>query len=591
MLHLTFSSLSIISVLSLIIIVSVLIYKIRDLCQKLELEKRKTNELQTIFSECKSELSLTNDQMKIEISERKKRVDAYMQIKSELSERNTNRLNFLRNVGHEIRTPLNAINGMLTLLDETQLTNEQKEYLGISRYHTKEMLTLLNDINDFSDIKRGIEKKIASLSFSLQEMLYNLHNHLKHKAQTKKIVFTYSISENVPQYMCGDPIKLRKILFNLADNAIKFTNSGEISIKVYSVMQKEERFTLEFQISDTGIGIPKDIENLLFQSVFCQADTSLNRNYSGLGLGLAVAKELVSLLGGSISFQSQEIQGTTFTFTANFEHCPISDKEKTDVQTSDKPYKVFSFSDLKILLIEEKQIRVKIIQKILTEIGCQVDIALNLQQALAQFNSATYQALLFSFTKGKHPDAQWEKDIASSNFAKIPIVALARALPSDADQKSFQKKNIAFWLEVPINTRDLIDCIEKICRFSGDALHEINTEEDSLYQMIDKEAALAQLGDESLFYEVLQVFIDDLPAQINAMKMALDEHSFDQLSMHALSLKSSASTIMADQIKKVAFDIGVAGNENNIEKTKQLILHLEQTFEKLKKAYSKCSSF
>jgi len=577
-------SLLIAALFMLIIIVLALKYYNNKLYHQLVLEHDKNLQLGNMVSECKSELSLTNDQMKIEIGERKKRFEAYTQIKKELVERNNNRLNFLRNVSHEIRTPLNAINGMLTLIEGTELSKEQKEYLDISRYHTKELLTLLNDINDFSDIKRGIEEKISCLSFSLKETLFYLHKHLNHKAVKKGITFTYHISEQIPQLMCGDPIKLRKILFNLTDNAIKFTDTGEVSISVHSVMQKSERFTLEFQIKDTGAGIPPDIENLLFQAVFCQADTSINRKCSGLGLGLAVAKELVTLMGGSISFQSKENEGTTFTFTANFEKCIVKDNQKECNEAINSPYKSFSFSDLNILLIDEQQIRIKIIHKILTEIGCHVNIAANIEQALSNFDSKTYQALIITFVERNIFDNTLNQQFSNSHLANTPIIALTKYLLSDKEKQQLSKTNISACLEVPINARDLINCIERICRSSVITQHK-KTDIDDLYQMINKEAALAQLGDENLFNEVLQVFIKDLPTQMNAIKKALEANDFEQISMHALSLKSSASTIMASEIKQIAFDLGVAGNENNSDKINRLILNLEETYNKLKRSY------
>ena len=560
-----------------------LIKKNRNYRQQLIIEQQKKNDFQIIISEYQSELSLTNNQMKIEISERKEIYEAYLQLKKELSERNTNRLNFLRNVGHEIRTPLNAINGMITLLYETNIGDDQLEYLDIARYHTKEMLNLLNDINDFSDIKRGNVKKIVNLSFSLDETLHNLHKHLNKKAQKKGIKFSYRIAENVPAILCGDPIKLRKILFNLTDNAIKFTKKGEVKIYVNLIMQNEERFTLEFQVQDSGIGIPKKIENLLFQAVFCQGDSSISRKYGGLGLGLAVAKELVNLLGGSISFNSAKDSGTTFTFTAIFDTCVCCDISKIESDDSlSKKYKTFSFSDFQILLIEENQIRVKIIKKILTQMGCQVDIALNLKDAIEKFNCTSYQAILISYSEKEIASEKWMTSIKNSNFAKIPIVALSSYLPTKNEQKQLKNRYISAWIETPVNAKELIDCIESICRSSGEELTDQCTDYNSLNEIIDKEAALSQLGDEKLFNDVFDVFMNDLPVQIKAINLALQEKDFEQISMQALSLKSSAATIMAGQIKQIAFDLGVAGNEKNLKKLQDLIKNLEQAFETLK---------
>jgi len=574
-------------ILILILIIAVFVYHAISTRHTIISQAQKIDELQHIVAESKAELSLTNDQMKIEVSERKKRVEAYFQIKNELADRNTSRLNFLRNVGHEIRTPLNAINGMLTLLIETPVTEEQQEYLDIARYHSRELLTFLNDINDFSDIKRGVAVRVAQLSFSLEETLKNLHRHLVQKAQKKNIAFNYTISNNVPAYLCGDPIKLRKILFNLSDNAIKFTKQGSVHIQVDKIMETDDRLTLEFQVKDTGIGISKKVENFLFQAVFCQADTSMSRTNAGLGLGLAVTKELVNLLGGNTSFQSEENQGSTFTFTAVFEKCPRIEGTACKTQDTDQTYHAFSFSDLKVLMIESHPIRIKLITKILTQIGSQVETANDLTEAIEKHHSSEYQAILISISKNKMPDDEWISQLLNSVFAKIPIIALSRKLPGRDCRKQFQKLPIAQWLEIPINARDLIDCIETICRSPGQ-IPSVSTPSllKPINQIIDKKQAIKHLGDEEVFNEVLKVFIDDLPDSINQLNQALKDANFDQISMNALSLKSSAATIMAGEIKKIAFDLGVASNEGNCEQTNQLLLALEKGYEDLKLAYN-----
>jgi len=574
------------AVLILMLIIAIMIYHAMRTRQTILNQNQTIQTLQNLVSESKAELSLTNEQMRIEISERKIRVDEYFHIKNELADRNASRLNFLRNVGHEIRTPLNAINGMLTLLIETPVTDEQQEYLDIARNHSRELLTFLNDINDFSDIKRGVALRVAQLSFSIEETLKNLHRQLDQKAQKKNIAFDYKISDNVPSFICGDPIKLRKILFNLTDNAIKFTNQGSVHICVETIMATDDRLTLEFQVKDTGIGISKKVENFLFKAVFCQADTSMSRSNEGLGLGLAVTKELVNLLGGKTSFKTEENIGSTFTFTAVFEKCQLLEGASSDTQPSEKTYRTFSFSNLKVLMIESNPIRIKLINKILTQIGSQVDTACNFTEAIDKFPSSDYQAILISVSKKQMPDDKWMTDFLNSVFANIPIIALSRNLPDRVCRKHFNKLPIASWLEIPINPRDLIDCIETICRSCGQVSDEKSLPLKPLNQIIDKEQAIKHLGDEEVFNEVLKVFIEDLPDIIHKLKQALKENNFDQISMNALSLKSSAATIMADEIKKIAFDLGVASNEGNCEKTSQLLLALENGFDELKQAYN-----
>lgn len=498
---------------------------------------------------------------------------------------------FLGNMSHEIRTPISGVLGMTQLLRYTGLTKEQKEYVDSIKLSADNLLLIINDILEFNKITTG-EFEINEELFNIKEYLDEVKKGIQQRADEKNLFLEIKFDHSLPEQVIGDGDRLKQVLMNLVDNAIKFTEKGGINVDVSATKSEKEKVLVQIKVSDTGIGIPDDLINTIFES-FNKASKITTQKFGGTGLGLSIAKKLVSQMDGNIEVDSREDEGTTFTIELPFKVQDPSSEEKSTANTlkSDEG----SLKDKRILVVDDHPINRKIVSGMLRKVGVKISEAECGEDSLKLLeDEGPFDVVLMDVHMPGIGGLATTRKIKASDdpsISKIPVIAITASV-LDRDVEECRNAGMDDFIAKPFTYKNLVKKISAaVSKKEGYKTTFDSVTQTPKVDLIDL-TPLKEMtgGDNEVMKEMLEIFLAKTPELFNQLEKEFNDKNYAQMSTLAHTMKPTFSYVGIEKGQALALKIEEFSEdsdtrENLLENVKELKEIVKDSVNQLQDVY------
>lgn len=514
-----------------------------------------------------------------DVSERKEFEVQLEQSKRSAEAANQAKSNFLANMSHELRTPMNGILGISDLLIHMEIDEKARELSKILNSSARNLLALVNDILDFSKIEAG-ELSLEKIPFNLYETLDQIIKLQTPVATKKNLTLASNIQTDIPSYFIGDPVRIQQILNNLINNAIKFTEKGSIYIET-SCLKNKDLYTTTIKVIDTGIGIPQDKQELIFKK-FTQADVSTARKYGGTGLGLSITKQLVEMMGGTITLESTPGTGTTFSIII-----PMHNIDEHDV-IKKKETKTASFdTTTKILIVDDHPVNLLVIRNILMSFGfSDIDEAKNGAEAICMFEQSNYPFILMDcqmpdmdgFTASQHIRKKHNK------LGPPPIIVAVTANAMKEARNKCLAAGMNDYISKPVESEKLYELLQKwlpekiFLTMQKPKESSASTREIINWNRINE----CTQGDGEQKKEIIALFSTQTQEALKELEASFQNSNHQKWEQYAHKLHGSASNFGAQIFAEICGEAEHLTTADT-EKKKQALIEIFTHYKELKK--------
>ena len=512
-----------------------------------------------------------SEQIERELMDTKRQAEKANQVKTQ----------FLTQMSHELRTPLNTISGYLYLLEDTKMSGEQRRYTENMHLATDILLEEINEILDYSKLESG-RMIFENKNFSLRQLTDTLQSILENEAEQRNLSFEIQMDENLPEYIQGDPLKLKQVLTNLVYNSFKFTKEGGVKLMIHGLHFSKTMCVLEFIVEDTGIGIKKEQRQAIFEA-FAQADESITRKYGGTGLGLPICRKIVQEMSHgkySLLLESEEGKGSRFFFDMDFAYGKKVSKKKKKTAADKKKRR-----NLSILIVDDNRVNLIMEAEILHKFGYLADVESDAEQVLKRMGEKKYDLVFLDISMPKISGYELSRQIRKEEKWKDTVIIALTANIGEEVKEKVKEAQMNAYLPKPVPMEKLKELLEEYTDVVIEANEtEVREPEENAFiafHQLEKQF----YDDKEAVIELLMIFAEDNEKFEGKLRKAAEEKNWEQMEMEVHRIKGVSGNLLCKPLEKAAKECleNVKKKKWKKEQEEQLYTVLKETLQAIER--------